>query len=512
MRAVQRHTTPESQQITTHQAPVQRHESLRGVDYDTAVQRLAPVQAKEDTGSVHAAAERGTSGGGGALPYMGQIQKSFGAHDVSGISAHVGGKATEACEAMGAEAYASGSSVAFKGGPDLHTAAHEAAHIVQQRSGVQLSGGVGKVGDSYEQHADAVADRVVQGKSAEDLLGGASWGGAAAVQRSLQMKDDKGWLERLKAFFLEAKLTGPQQEVAKLLKTKHGVDVSGLPTSTFASLYRDAGGDNAKQSPDKTAANMASAARDMVGESSGKPTQKKESGVVSGGSVQRKEARHIQRKLNENKIRKALSSPDAQKLLEEIKGAALQAKSTYDTIKDKKEQLETIIAAIDALRTPSKTAGDDVRRFQAFYKAISLAIPKIPVVSDFNDMMIEGLASVAVAFDKIFGHRDQSQKESGIGLSLYQQTGESNALMWWAKGIENYDRPAAVKPTSGMVKGWLTSKQSILAAATGVSVDNTGIHSCDNAKAQGFGAYRNWIFIHRKTVVPFIEKLTGPLS
>jgi hypothetical protein len=56
------------------------------------------------------------------------------------------------------------------GAPDLHTAAHEAAHVVQQQAGVQLKGGVGAVGDSYELHADAVADAVVQGKSAEGLL------------------------------------------------------------------------------------------------------------------------------------------------------------------------------------------------------------------------------------------------------------------------------------------------------------------------------------------------------
>jgi hypothetical protein len=68
---------------------------------------------------------------------------------------------------MGAEAYATGSSVAFTGAPDLHTAAHEAAHVVQQRGGVQLKGGVGEANDPYERHADAVADQVVQGKSAE---------------------------------------------------------------------------------------------------------------------------------------------------------------------------------------------------------------------------------------------------------------------------------------------------------------------------------------------------------
>jgi hypothetical protein len=295
MRAVQRHTEkPESQQSVGEAQPVQRHESLRGVDYTTAVQRLAPVQQKEDTANVHAAAQRGTSGGGGSLPYLAQIQKSFGQHDVSGIKSHTGGKASEACESMGAEAYASGQDVAFKGQPDLHTAAHEAAHIVQQKAGVQLSGGVGKAGDPYEKNADEVADRVVQGKSAEDLLGGPSFGGAAAVQRSVQMKG--GLLDKLKAFFLEAKLTGPQQQVAKILAEKHGVDVSGLPTATFASLYNDAGGNNPKQTPNKTAANMASAARDHVGTQTKKPTQKKESGVVSGTAIQRKESRQIQRK------------------------------------------------------------------------------------------------------------------------------------------------------------------------------------------------------------------------
>jgi hypothetical protein len=88
---------------------------------------------------------------------------------------------------MGAQGYATGSHVAFRGSPDLHTAAHEAAHTVQQRGGVQLAGGVGRAGDRYEQHADAVADAVVAGRSAEGLLdqmaGGG--GGAAAVQHLL---------------------------------------------------------------------------------------------------------------------------------------------------------------------------------------------------------------------------------------------------------------------------------------------------------------------------------------
>src|SRR5688500_6651762 len=134
---------------------------------------------------VHAAAERGTQGGGGPLPHLDTIQRSFGRHDVTGVSAHVGGAATEACDAMGAQAYATGTSAAFAGAPDLHTAAHEAAHIVQQRGGVQLKGGVGEANDQYERHADAVADLVVQGKSAESALDTMASGGGtrAAAQR-----------------------------------------------------------------------------------------------------------------------------------------------------------------------------------------------------------------------------------------------------------------------------------------------------------------------------------------
>jgi hypothetical protein len=88
---------------------------------------------------------------------------------------------------MGAEAYATGNHVVLGGRSDLHTVAHEAAHVVQQRGGVQLKGGVGAAGDAYEQHADQVADQVVRGGSAEALLdqmsgpSGSAAGGA--VQR-----------------------------------------------------------------------------------------------------------------------------------------------------------------------------------------------------------------------------------------------------------------------------------------------------------------------------------------
>jgi len=160
-----------------------------------AAMLVPPVQrhgGKTETGSVHAAAAHGISGGGGALPHGGPIQQSFGGYDISNVTAHTDGAAAQATTAMGADAYATGSNIAFKGAPDLHTAAHEAAHVVQQQAGVSLSGGVGKVGDSYEQHADKVADAVVAGKSAEPILSEMAGGGGAAVQQKAVQRKDEG--------------------------------------------------------------------------------------------------------------------------------------------------------------------------------------------------------------------------------------------------------------------------------------------------------------------------------
>ncbi|MSP63397.1 MAG: DUF4157 domain-containing protein [Myxococcales bacterium] len=152
-----------------------------------------PIQMKAgDTSSetVRNAAEQGVAGGGGALPHHDAIQTAFGKHDVSGISAHTGAQATQANNTIGSQAYAVGDQVAFKGTPDLHTAAHEAAHVVQQRGGVHLKDGVGETGDQYERHADQVADATVAGKSAESLLdpyAGASGGGRGVQSKAVQL-------------------------------------------------------------------------------------------------------------------------------------------------------------------------------------------------------------------------------------------------------------------------------------------------------------------------------------
>ncbi len=190
---------------------------------------LDPIQRKGGAATdVHAAAAHGISGAGGALPHGAAIQQSFGAYDLSNVTAHTDSVAAEGSAAMGAEAYATGSDIAFAGAPDLHTAAHEAAHVVQQRAGVALSGGVGQAGDAYEQHADKVADAVVAGKSAEPVLAEMGGGGAGggeiqrrAVQRAVQRVDAPG-----------APPTTDQSQPGGQQTVLSGIDVARNPPTT----------------------------------------------------------------------------------------------------------------------------------------------------------------------------------------------------------------------------------------------------------------------------------------
>src|SRR3954471_21779834 len=132
--------------------------------------RAADQHDPSGEATVHAAASRGAAAPTSPLPFSDTLQRAFGRHDVSSIRAHTGAEAAASAHAMGADAYATGDHVVLGRGADLHTVAHEAAHVAQQRGGVQLKGGVGAAGDAYERHADAVADRVVAGQSAENLL------------------------------------------------------------------------------------------------------------------------------------------------------------------------------------------------------------------------------------------------------------------------------------------------------------------------------------------------------
>lgn len=177
--------------VSTLTAKIQRHAASTRPrdDLSTAIAQEAPRSAApaEDPFAVHliGTAERGVGSAGQPLPHLDAIQASFGRHEVRGVRAHVGGAASEAAAALGADAYALGNDVAFASNPSLALAAHEAAHVVQQRAGIALHSTVDRAGDAYEQHADAVADLVVQGRSAEPLLDQLPGRGGqhAAIQR-----------------------------------------------------------------------------------------------------------------------------------------------------------------------------------------------------------------------------------------------------------------------------------------------------------------------------------------
>lgn len=146
-----------------------------------------PLYPKVRTEDVHRVARNGTAGNASPLPYLNQIQQSFGpGHHLTQVRAYVGGRAAAAARNLDAEAYTVGDSVAFGAEPSLRTAAHEAAHVVQQRSGVQLESGVGRSGDAYERNADAVADRVVRGESARELLDGFHPAGPGSSSSAIQ--------------------------------------------------------------------------------------------------------------------------------------------------------------------------------------------------------------------------------------------------------------------------------------------------------------------------------------
>jgi hypothetical protein len=166
LRSARSHATPAVQQ-TGHDPITRPRPEAGGRAWNFAA---VPVFAPGDARTVRATAAEGTAGAGGPLPHLTEIQRAFGRHDVSHVSAHHGARAAAAARAIGARAYTAGERVAFAGSPDVRTAAHEAAHVVQQRGGVHVQNGVGAVGDAYERHADAVADRVASGRPAEALL------------------------------------------------------------------------------------------------------------------------------------------------------------------------------------------------------------------------------------------------------------------------------------------------------------------------------------------------------
>ncbi|MCA9539239.1 MAG: DUF4157 domain-containing protein [Myxococcales bacterium] len=167
-------------------------------------------------------AARGVGGPGQALPHAARLQAAFGHHDLGDVTAHVGGDAAVAAQALGAQAYATGRALAFAQPPDLHLAAHEAAHVVQQRPGVARKGEVGEVGDAHEQHADAVAEAVVRGDSAEALLDAAPTTAPAVQREVIRPAQIEDWYKQAHRD-LDAYADGDGARSAQMVETLHGL-------------------------------------------------------------------------------------------------------------------------------------------------------------------------------------------------------------------------------------------------------------------------------------------------
>ncbi len=214
--------------------PGQRRPPAHDASLDVAFRPdLHGESSESDDRSIQQIASKGVSGTSRPLPFRDAIQRAFGRHDVANVRAHIGGAAGEAAREMGAAAYAVGEQVAFGRTPDLHTAAHEAAHVIQQRGGVSLEGGMGQAGDIYERHADAVADATVQGRSAEGLLDGfASRGGESRT--GIQMRPESGQRSRP----AEQPADGNAQE-----EEGSTGPASPVTPDVLSRIYRGAGGD-----------------------------------------------------------------------------------------------------------------------------------------------------------------------------------------------------------------------------------------------------------------------------
>ena len=120
---------------------------------------------------IHTLADHAMQGSPQRFPYAEDIQKSFGHHSIRHFQAFTDSAAKKHTKSAGAEAMTRGHRTSFAGTPSLHTAAHEAAHGKQwELENVSVPGNVGAAGDKYEKMADEVAERVVQRKSAVDLL------------------------------------------------------------------------------------------------------------------------------------------------------------------------------------------------------------------------------------------------------------------------------------------------------------------------------------------------------
>lgn len=118
-----------------------------------------------------------TSSGQPLDPHTRELMESRFGHDFSQVAVHANAGATEAASAISARAFTVGHDIVFGAGEYVPSSfagrnllAHELTHVVQQRTGIRLTDGMGQSDDAYEVQAEAVAARVANGTSASSLL------------------------------------------------------------------------------------------------------------------------------------------------------------------------------------------------------------------------------------------------------------------------------------------------------------------------------------------------------
>jgi hypothetical protein len=157
------------------------------------VQMLAEegaVAQEEQSSPVHDVVGKG---GGSPLgeSVRSSMESGFG-QDFSDVRVHTDSQASKSAESVGANAYTVGNDIVFRSGhfdaaspTGQRTIAHELSHVVQQRSGpvdgTDAPGGIrlSDPSDKFERAADATADQVLSGSTAQSAPAG---GSGTAVQ------------------------------------------------------------------------------------------------------------------------------------------------------------------------------------------------------------------------------------------------------------------------------------------------------------------------------------------
>ena len=222
-----------------------------------------PVQRKADgtgasTDAPSEVAARGFAGPAAELPYRAEMEDRFGT-SFADVQAFRGSDARAAAGQLSAHAYTVGNRIAFgDAGPGRELVAHELAHVVQGRGGLQTKSALSEPGDALEREADAVAARVAGGQSAHDHvaryegqvtrqarwgraegtapLRKATWGNPAAAGATIFRKENPTAPAETPADDAEAREAEQAREELAAFKTKTYKQENHVPSTGYGAF------------------------------------------------------------------------------------------------------------------------------------------------------------------------------------------------------------------------------------------------------------------------------------